>query len=340
MKYFLLYMVFLFACQSPQKRPSVLITLQTSGVMASLRGLAVVDENIAWASGSGGSVLRTVDGGTFWQNVSPTAADSLDFRDIEAFSATEALVLTAGYPGLVVKTTDGGQSWQVVYADDRPQIFFDAMDFWDTTSGIAFGDALDGRVVIITTHDGGNSWQQQQGPEALPGEGGYAASGTCITTGGNHRVWLAMGTPRSRILFSADRGKTWQAYPTPMAREVAGGGIFSLAFSDTGYGLAVGGNYTRPNDTTKVIALTKDAGKSWDLLPDSGLNGYKSAIAHIPGGENWLAAGPTGVGLSTDNGLTWTTVDTTGYHTVALANRHTGWLTGAQGKIAKLAVRY
>lgn len=342
MKYFIILLGILLACHQPSKPAKGLIALQKSKVTASLRGLDVVNAQIAWASGTQGTVLRTTDGGKHWQNVSIAQADTIDFRDIEAFTATEAVVLSAGFPGVIYKTSNGGITWQLVYRDMRPTIFFDAMDYWNKDEGIAFGDAIDGRIVLIRTHDGGSTWQPiaaNNAPEALVGEGGFAASGTCLTTFGDSSVWLALGTPNSRILFSADRGTNWQAFNTPMAQKKVGAGIFSLAFSSAKYGIAVGGSYMNPSDTTNVISITDDGGKTWQLLTNHNLNGYKSAIAHVPNSLKWLATGPTGTSYSTDNGKHWSLIDTTAFHTIVLDNQLTAWLTGGHGKIGKMILQ-
>ncbi len=39
---------------------------QTVDTKASLRGLSVVSEKIVWASGTGGTFLKTIDGGKNW----------------------------------------------------------------------------------------------------------------------------------------------------------------------------------------------------------------------------------------------------------------------------------
>jgi len=339
MRNLLIVMVMLLlACDNKTPEYEVIITKQATNSTASLRGLSVVDEYTAWASGASGTVLRTTDGGDSWQDVSVPGADSVDFRDVEGFSAEEAIILSAGSPGLIYKTIDGGNNWNLVHEDKRPEIFFDAMDFWDKKSGIAFSDAIDGQVVIITTNDYGESWQTLQGPVALPGEGGFAASGTCLTTVGDSMVWIALGTPQSRVIYSADRGKTWAVYNTTMAQDVGGAGIFSLAFSSTEYGIAVGGNYTLPNDSSKVIAITEDGGKTWQLLNNRGVNGYKSAVANIRDSENWLCAGPTGVNFSSDNGKNWRVIDTTSYHAIEILKSGTGWLSGANGRISSIKV--
>lgn len=326
------------ACDSKTFEYEIIITKQETTSNASLRGLSVVDDNNAWASGANGTVLRTNNGGILWQDVSVPNTDSVDFRDIEAFSADEAIILSAGSPGLIYKTIDGGNSWKLVYKDNRPEIFFDAMDFWDPKAGIAFSDAIDGEVVIISTNDYGESWQSLAGPQALPGEGGFAASGTCLTTVGDSLVWIALGTPKSRVIYSPDRGETWEAYNTPMAQDVAGAGIFSLAFSSDQYGIAVGGNYMLPADSSRVISFTEDGGKTWQLLNNNGVNGYKSVIVNIQDTENWLCAGPTGVNFSSDNGISWNVIDTTAYHSAELLKSGDGWLSGADGRIARIKV--
>jgi photosystem II stability/assembly factor-like uncharacterized protein len=343
MRYILFSIILLASCTAPSTIKTILLTDQTSGSNASLRGLDVVDENIAWASGAEGTVLRTLDGGTTWEDVSISSADTIDFRDIEAFSATEAVILSAGFPGVVLKTTDGGKSWDLVYEDLREDIFFDAMDFWDDKNGIAFGDAIDGRIVIIKTKDGGNTWQltpDEDSPEALDGEGGFAASGTCITTLGDSHVWIAMGAPKSRVLYSSDKGETWTATETPMAQDAPGAGIFSLEFSDPKNGIAVGGNYMAPKVKKQVLAKSSDGGKSWLVINDSGLNGYKSAVAQVPNSKTWVASGPSGVSYSITDGNTWSLLDSAEFHTIVMASDKVGYLTGGNGKISRLEIKY
>ncbi len=341
MKFPILIIIILLACKSEPIKFEVNIKSQTSGSSASLRGLAVVDDNIAWVSGSKGTILRTIDGGENWQDVSVVNADSLDFRDIEAFSADVAIVLNAGFPGVIYKTIDGGANWKKVYSDLRPQIFFDAMDFWDEDSGIAFSDAIDGKIVLVKTDDGGTTWQDLKTtvlPPALENEGGFAASGTCLTTFGDSSVWIAMGAPDSRIFYSADRGRKWKVFNTPMNQAAPGAGIFSLSFSNLNYGLAVGGNYEQPDDTIKLISSTNDGGKTWQLINNSNVNGFKSAIANVFDTQLWLCTGPTGTSFSEDNGNSWILSDSVGYHALVLLPNKTGWLSGANGRIAKIEV--
>ena len=57
-----------------------------SGVNVTFRGVSAVSDAIAWASGSGSTVLRTDDGGATWQKISITT-DRVDFRDVDAIDA-------------------------------------------------------------------------------------------------------------------------------------------------------------------------------------------------------------------------------------------------------------
>ena len=155
--------------------------MQTTGVKASLRGLCVVDNNVVWASGTGGTVIRTSDGGENWLNVSVAEAGELDFRDIQAFDAKRAVILSAGQPARVYKTVDGGESWKKVFEHPNEKSFFDALSFWDQKHGIAMSDPIDGHVLLIETLDGGATWKElplANRPKILRGEGGFAASGT------------------------------------------------------------------------------------------------------------------------------------------------------------------
>ena len=138
-------------------------------------------------------------------------------------------------------------------------------------------------------------------PPALPNEGAYAASGTNVAVAGSH-VWI--GTTAARVLHSADRGKTWTVAQTPVVTS-ASAGIFSIAFRDALHGIVVGGDYQKEGEAVDNAAVTSDGGKTWTLV--KGLTGYRSAVAYVPGSkQSWLAVGPLGSDLSTDDGNTWT----------------------------------
>src|SRR5919109_5373606 len=142
---------------------------QTSRTTARLRGVSAVDAKVAWASGSNGTYLKTVDGGATWQAATVPGAESLDFRDVEAFDASTAYLISIGEgeKSRIYKTTDGGRDWKLQFTNHNPKAFFDAMAFWDADRGIALSDPVDGRFLIIRTSDGGATWKEID-PAGIP----------------------------------------------------------------------------------------------------------------------------------------------------------------------------
>lgn len=321
--------------------PAFQWTKQVSDTHASIRGLSVVDTNTVWASGSEGTFLRTTDGGSTWKTGKIPRADTIDFRDIAAFDAETAYLLSAGTPALIYKTMDGGDTWLLQYKNTTPGIFFDAFAFWDENHGIAMSDPVAGRFVLITTEDGGEHWRplpEENVPSPVEGEAGFAASGTGLVVHGNQQVWFATGGVASRVFRSSDRGRHWEVNKTPMIQGKASTGIFSLIFVDSLHGVAVGGDYLHPAFDTQNACFTQDGGMTWQLAMHPP-KGYRSGVTYAPALHMFLAVGTSGSDYSIDSGNTWYAIDTTGYHAVQFApDAAIGWATGAEGRIAKISL--
>jgi photosystem II stability/assembly factor-like uncharacterized protein len=307
-----------------------------------LRGLSVVSPQVVWASGMRGTVLRTTDGGRTWERDTISGATTLDFRAIAATSRDVAHALSIGDSSRIYRTTDGGRTWSLRFMSTRKGSFFDAIQFWDAEHGIAMSDPVDGHFLIIATDDGGDTWHEMPAsgmPAALPGEGGFAASGTCLIVGGDSDAWLLSGGATvARIFHSADRGRTWTAHDTPMRAGVASAGNFSAAFRDARHGAIAGGDYQRPALRGRNLAVTTDGGATWTLA-DSATSpaGYRSAVSFLPNskGRVLVAVGLTGTDVSRDGGATWTPVDSVAYNSVQFATDGSGWAVGPKGRIAR-----
>jgi photosystem II stability/assembly factor-like uncharacterized protein len=321
-------------------------TPQPSPTRERLRGVSAVSATVAWASGNKGTVLRTTDGGASWLGVAPPAAQDLDFRDVEAFDAQRAYVLSigAGDRSRIYRTVDGGAHWTLVFSNPDPKAFYDAIAFWDPTHGLAFGDPVDGRFTVART-DNGTTWTpvgRDGMPEALPGEGAFAASGTCLVVAGKSNAWFATGgAARTRVFRSADRGATWQAADTPLVAGIASAGAFSLAFADAQHGMVVGGDYRKEGEPSDNLAVTSDGGRTW-LAGRTRLRGFRSAVAAWPrpDGWTWVAAGPAGADWSGDGGQTWSPIEGDGADALSIAPRGAAaWAVGNQGRIAVLKAR-
>ena len=281
------------------------LTSLDSGVNASFRGLSVVNNSVVWVSGTGGTVLRTVDGGANWENVSVPNMDKTDFRDVEGFDKNTAIVMGIASPAQFYKTTDRGQNWKLVYFDDREEVFFDGMSFWNKRNGIAFSDPVNGRHLLIRTTDGGDTWEEIPAdgiPEKLDPEFGFAASGTGMPVEGRNTVWLGMGGIKSRVFKSENGGLNWSVAETPVVHGGQSTGIYSVAFKNKKVGIAVGGDYMN-QAIQNTMAHTQDGGITWHL-PEKQTHQYRECVAHYRG-NTFFAVGPSGFDRTTDNGKNW-----------------------------------
>lgn len=317
---------------------------QSSGTTVSLRGLSAVSDRVAWASGTGGTIVRTTDGGVTWQVLTVPGADSLDFRDIEAFDERRAYVLSIGNGSAsrIYKTVDGGLTWALQFTNADTAAFYDCFDFWSAERGIAMSDPVDGRLRVLGTSDGGATWTPHpvdRIPPAIAGEAAFAASGTCLVVRSPDNVWIASGGgSEARVYRSGTGGINWQVAATPIRGGAGVRGIFSIAFADGLRGVAVGGDYQNPTDTAANVALTEDGGVTWQL-PAGRPFGYRSSVAYVPGtgGRVLVAVGTSGSDYSTDGGETWVPIDTVAFNTIAFAAGRppAGWAVGPSGRVAK-----
>src|SRR5262245_11265184 len=310
-----------------------------TGSTASLRGLSAVSANVAWASGSGGTVLRTLNHGATWQSVGPPGTSTLQFRDIEAFGASRALILSAGTgtDSRIYRTTDGGATWTLVFQNADPNAFYDCMTFFNRKVGLALSDPPDGlKFRVLKTADGGRTWNVVDPagmPPALPGEFAFAASGQCITSNHGRSAWFGSGgSAQARVFTSRNRGRTWTVSPTPLNSGPTTG-INALAFRSQQHGLAVGGDFAAPAASPNNFAATRNGGGSWALLTAPAQ--YRSGVTWV-NGNTAIAVGLTGSDMTRNKGRTWTRFDNGSLHTVDCANPDACWASGANGRAAYL----
>lgn len=307
----------------------------------SFRGLDAVDRRTAWVSGastSGGDakVYRTTDGGETWVDVSPPGSADLNFRDVEASNGRIASVLAIG-PGeasRIYRTSDGGGTWTETFRNPEPTAFYNCMDFWPGgRRGLAVSDPVDGKFRVISTDDGGRSWEvlPDAGMPDSTGEYNFSASGDCLVVTGHRDAWFASGGAASRVFHSADGGATWTATDSGIpAGEAAG--VFALAFTDRLSGIAVGGDFVEPGDGDDATALTDD-GATW--TPGGDLT-HLGEDASYAGGSLFVTgeSGATGgSSVSHDGGLTWQRFSTSGFHTLDCTPDGACWAAGARGRV-------
>ncbi len=303
----------------------------------SIRAIDIVGNTLRYAANKGtfGNIdLRT---GKIMEGVEKYHTSIPEFRAI-AHTSADFFMLSIGSPALLYKTGEGG-NMDLVYMEEGEGVFYDAMTFWNDNEGIAAGDTVNGCFSIIITRDGGNTWKKlscDQLPEGIEGEGAFAASNTNIKTVGSN-TWI--GTTK-RILFSPDKGNTWEAFETPILNKKETEGIYSIDFWTEHLGIAIGGDYTNPEENVSNKAITIDGGKTWELIADGQEPKYKSCVKFVPNsaGKEIVALGFTGISYSSDIGKTWKQLSDESFYTIRFLNDSVAYAAG-RNRIAKLTFK-
>lgn len=316
--------------------------MQDTGATSSIRSISAVDGNVCWF-GTKSGVARTIDGGKSWV-FTKIGGDDLDFRDLHALSDSECVAMSAGEgeASRIYRTTDGGQTWELCFQNTEPKAFFNGIAFRNEKQGVLAGDPVDGRLFLLSTEDGGVTWQrlaEEIAPEMVEGENSFAASGTHLAVDGEGRIWVTSGGVVARVFHSPDWGKTWETVQTPMIAGEASTGIFSIDFRDNGKtGIAVGGDYTKESEGKKNAMRSEDGGKSWLLIKteDGGAPfPFRSCVRFLDE-MTVLVLGPEGGDISRDGGETWKRLPgKSGFHTFDFKGRIV-WAAGADGRVGRM----
>ncbi|MEP6927353.1 MAG: oxidoreductase [Ginsengibacter sp.] len=328
MKYIFSFLLFfLFTNIHAQK-----IKILNTGTNISIRGLSVVNDRVMWVSGSNGMVGKSLDSGNTWKWMQVKNFEKTDFRDIEAFNESTAVIMGIAEPAYILRTIDGGENWKTVYENKTKAMFLDAMEFWNEQSGIVVGDPIDGKFFIARTFNGGNTWQNipaKNYPVADSGEACFASSGTNIRKFGNDAACFVSGGLRSR-LFIKDK-----KIDLPVLQGKQTTGANSIAIKNKKIFIVVGGDFNIPDSTYKNCVITNDGGNTWKY-PLTLPHGYRSCVEYIDK-HQWISCGLNGVDVSNDDGYTWKWISTESFHVCRKAkNGKSIFLAGGKGNIGKL----
>ncbi len=314
------------------------------GTESSLRGLCAVDRDVAWATGSGGTIVVTSDGGDTWRAVAPTELAELDVRDVHALDESTAWVMCAG-PGeksRILHTEDGGDTWEEQHRERDEAAFLDGFAFFDAERALCYGDPMaDGGFRLLRTEDGGASWVPvAPGPLALTsGEASFAASGTGIRALASGEVWIITGANDgvSRVFASAGAvGAPWSVSDSTLRAPKPAAGAFSVAFEPGGHGVVVGGDYQRREEGgVHCASWSDDFGANWHPC-DVGPRGQRAGSAALGAGV-FIATGQTGTDISRDGGRTWSGLSELGFHCVEVSpSDGSVWFAGPGGRVGRL----
>jgi photosystem II stability/assembly factor-like uncharacterized protein len=327
------YLIFFICFISTACAQRIKVVAEKKGI--SFRGLSVVSDRIIWISGTKGTVGKSIDGGSTWTWMQVSGYETKDFRDIEAFDEHTALIMAVGEPGVIFKTEDDGMKWKPVYVNHMPGIFLDAMEFWNSESGIVVGDPIQGRFFVARTFDGGNNWKPlsfDKLPQADSGEACFAASGTNVRALTRGEACFISGGTNSRFFY---RGSAVEL-PVISGKATQGANSIAVWFKNRKSPklVVVGGDFNIPSSNARNCALSEDGGKTWKS-PVTPPNGYRSCVDFIT--ERFLiACGLTGVDISYDNGINWKNIAETGFHVCRKAKKGKAVFLAGSEKIGKL----
>ncbi len=321
-----------------QKKAVPQIQVLTQDTKSNLRGLSVVNDRVIWVSGNNGTVGLSTDGGASWKWLTVQGFEKRDFRDIEAFDGTTAIIMAVDEPGYILKTTDAGASWKVVYENKTRGIFLDAMEFWNDISGIVIGDPIDGKFFVARTFDSGNTWREipdKYRPVADSGEGCFAASGTNVRSLDRDEAVFVSGGISSRVFIRN------QPVTLPIVQGSQTSGANSIAILDNhklnggATMIVVGGDFNADSSSNKNCFYSHNRGKTW-IAPKTPPHGYRSCVEYLSK-KQLITCGLTGVDYSFDGGTNWQLIGTESFNTCRIAKSGSAvFLAGSNGKIGRL----
>ena len=284
------------------------VKVLTAVTKISLRGLSVVSDKTLWVSGSGGTVGLSLDGANNWKWMIVKGFEKRDFRDIEAFNDSTAIIMAIDEPAYILKTSDAGNSWKTVYTNAEKGMFLDAMDF-NGKNGIVVGDPIRGKFFVARTDDAGETWQDvpfANRPIADSGEACFASSGTNIRLLKNNKPILISGGASSHLFLQNKK----LLLPIIQGKESTGAN--SVAYKNKKTFIAVGGDFNLKDVKEKNCFITYNAGKSWKA-PVVSPSGYRSCIEFIKQ-NTWITCGLNGIDISLNDGKEFKQISTEGFH--------------------------
>ncbi len=306
----------------------------------SFRGLCVVNDKIIWASGSRGTVAKSTDGGKTFNFQQLKNYPKSDFRDIEAFDEKTAVILSSGTPAYILKTSDGGETWKEVYRNLDTAYFLDGMDFWNNQKGMIVGDPINGKFLLLQTHNGGDTWNlidEKYLPKAEKGEAVFAASGTSINCWGNNEFGFVSGGMQSSFYKFKSPKSFAKKINLTIQQGANGKGAFSLVKSNKTF-IAVGGDYMKDSvryknyDEIGVNLYYEDMGST--------PFGYRSCIEKL-NGNSFIACGSNGVDVFNYKTKIWKNINQQNFNVVKKAKVGTAvFIAGNKGKIGRVATGF
>ena len=310
----------------------VLVPLYEHPQQVSFRGLHATDDSVVVVGGSDGVFGFSTDGGEQWVFQILPQASECQFRSVWAHNDSSFVAVSAGAPSYIFFTDDGGGNWSRVFVDTAQSTFLDGIQFVNDTLGYIYGDPVDGYFKLLRTADGGKSWNEIQGPEAIDGEVSFAASGSAIALG-NNMLSIVTGGTVSRLHVTMDwlNADGWTASPIEMAQGLPSQGAFAHYWSNDKL-FIVGGDYMREEDTsgTSIVADLSTGQDDESTMKKLRQLPYTSDVSGD--GQFIYFTGTKGMRYLDS---TLHLMDTTAMHTLVFSGKYV-FSSGPQGRIGRI----
>lgn len=308
----------------------------------SCRALSIDTDKVWYAGNNGSYGYLSLSSEANFNGTLARESKKLEFRSI-AQTTKYVFILSVENPALLYRISKEDSQVKLVYEEHHEKVFYDSMQFFNDSEGIAIGDPTENCPSIIKTADGGATWQKipcNALPELADGEAFFAASNTNLISKGN-KVWLVSGGKKARVFYSGDKGNTWEAYETPIVQGGTMTGIFTADFYDESIGMIAGGNYEKPEQNFQNKAITFNGGKTWALVAENQDFGYASCVQFFPDsqGKAIISVGATGIFYSNDSGSVWYKLsDDKDFLTLRFINKNTAVAAG-KNRIVKITFK-
>jgi len=290
---------------------------ESQGATNDLYGAAFTDANNGVVVGSGGALMRTVNGGSAWAWRKPTSSATLRSVDLSG-----AAGVAVGDAGTVLRSTDGGATWAAGASGSGQALL--AVDLADAQNGWAVGAA----GTVLRTGDGGASWGAQASGVGQDLSAVAAVSATEAWAGGGDPY----GDDDAFLLHTTDGGATWTPTVLPVVGQVT-----ALCFTSQLVGWAAGYDFGSDDDVaTGFVLRTTDGGATWALASVASAGRLRSVSANGQGAV-WVCGDGGAVLRSDDWGASFRPLAAgCGQHLYSVRFMGaTGFAVGAGGAILK-----
>lgn len=321
--------VFLFCSLTSFAQKSIELT---TNFKCSFRAIELSSNNVLFASGSNGTVIKSLDNGVSWQDISPKLYSEYDFRGLQVLNNTDLLVLSSGEAekgkAIILKSSNQGDTWEKVFETNQPGVFLDGITFINNNHGFVLGDPIENKAFLLETKDAGNTWKRLLSnlPDLKSGEASFAASNSSLGSN-KSKVWFIT---QNRFFVSENKGKSWSVFETGF-ESTSTSGLFGSFFINSKIGFCVGGDYKVPLNSYPNFIKTVDGGKTWSKPLRIDNVGLKESVWFNSKGIGFVT-GPSGTSFSRDFGKNWTAIDNQNLHAM-VGNSNYFWAIGAKGNL-------